>query len=152
MRFRKLRIAWSVGWGIACVLLISLWVVKDTSFSRPLYTVPGTGGRLFVMGYYCVLELYIGGDPSIAAPLAAAQSLRKIAVLRQRKDGQPLNQALGFACDSSKIAAPLWFLYEFCGIAMFVPWIRWRFTLRTLLVATTLVAVVLGLAVYSAGK
>ena len=34
MRFRKLRIAWSVGWGIACVLLIVLWVrsywYKDT--------------------------------------------------------------------------------------------------------------------------
>jgi hypothetical protein len=26
MRFRKLRIAWSVGWGIICVLLIVLWV------------------------------------------------------------------------------------------------------------------------------
>src|SRR6478609_241719 len=26
MRFRKLRIAWSVGCGIACVLLIVLWV------------------------------------------------------------------------------------------------------------------------------
>ena len=26
MRYRKLRIAWSVGWGIACVLLIVLWV------------------------------------------------------------------------------------------------------------------------------
>jgi hypothetical protein len=26
MRFRKLRLAWSVGWGLACVLLIVLWV------------------------------------------------------------------------------------------------------------------------------
>jgi hypothetical protein len=26
MRLRKLRIAWSVGWGLACVLLIVLWV------------------------------------------------------------------------------------------------------------------------------
>jgi hypothetical protein len=26
MRFRKLRIAWSVACGIACVLLIALWV------------------------------------------------------------------------------------------------------------------------------
>ena len=25
MRFRKLRIAWSVAWGVACVLLIVLW-------------------------------------------------------------------------------------------------------------------------------
>src|SRR4051794_2870734 len=26
MRFRKLRIAWSMFWGLACVLLIVLWV------------------------------------------------------------------------------------------------------------------------------
>src|SRR6476659_8348295 len=26
MRFRKLRIAWSVFWGIVCLLLIALWV------------------------------------------------------------------------------------------------------------------------------
>jgi hypothetical protein len=26
MRFRKLRMAWSVAWGLACVLLIALWV------------------------------------------------------------------------------------------------------------------------------
>ena len=26
MRFRKLRIAWLVAWGVACVLLVVLWV------------------------------------------------------------------------------------------------------------------------------
>ena len=26
MRFRKVRIVWSVAWGIACVLLVVLWV------------------------------------------------------------------------------------------------------------------------------
>src|SRR3954451_23134347 len=26
MRFRKLRIAWSIFWGLACVVLIMLWV------------------------------------------------------------------------------------------------------------------------------
>ena len=30
------------------------------------------------------------------------------------------------------------------------PWLRWRFSLRTLLIATTLVAVVLGLIVWAA--
>ena len=29
-----------------------------------------------------------------------------------------------------------------------IPWLRWRFSLRTLLIATTLVAVVLGLIVW----
>jgi hypothetical protein len=33
MRFRKLRIAWSVICGIACVLLIVLWVQGYWSFS-----------------------------------------------------------------------------------------------------------------------
>jgi hypothetical protein len=33
-----------------------------------------------------------------------------------------------------------------------IPWLRWRFSLRNLLIATTLVAVVLGLAVYATRK
>ena len=35
MRFRKLRIAWSVGCGILCVLLIVLWV--RSYWWRPCY-------------------------------------------------------------------------------------------------------------------
>jgi hypothetical protein len=31
MRFRKLRIAWSVAWAVACVLLIVLWVWSYTA-------------------------------------------------------------------------------------------------------------------------
>ena len=38
------------------------------------------------------------------------------------------------------------------GAASIVPWMRWRFSLRTLLIATTLVAVVLGLAVWGLRK
>jgi hypothetical protein len=26
MKYRKLRIAWSVGWGVLCLLLVALWV------------------------------------------------------------------------------------------------------------------------------
>jgi hypothetical protein len=39
-------------------------------------------------------------------------------------------------------------------VAMFaaLPWLRWRFSLRTLLIATTLIAVVLGLVVYAASN
>ena len=29
MKFKMLRIAWSVGWGIVCVMLIGLWVRSD---------------------------------------------------------------------------------------------------------------------------
>ena len=43
---------------------------------------------------------------------------------------------------------PHWFVgIGMIGVAA-APWFRWRFTLRTLLIATTLVAVALGLIVY----
>jgi hypothetical protein len=47
---------------------------------------------------------------------------------------------------------PQWFIAALFATLATVPWIRhskWRFTLRTLLIATTLVAVVLGAIVYA---
>src|SRR3954469_25199078 len=36
MKYRKLRIAWSVGWGVSAVLLMALWVrsyfIRDTAW------------------------------------------------------------------------------------------------------------------------
>jgi hypothetical protein len=46
------------------------------------------------------------------------------------------------------VLVPHWFLLVLAGTFAALPWLRWRFTLRTLLIATTLVAVVLGLAVW----
>jgi hypothetical protein len=42
-----------------------------------------------------------------------------------------------------------WLLIILTAALAGVPWIRWRFSLRTLLIATSLVAVVLGLIVYA---
>jgi asparagine N-glycosylation enzyme membrane subunit Stt3 len=45
---------------------------------------------------------------------------------------------------------PFWFLAfvsATTAVLPWLPWIKWRFTLRTMLIATTLVAVVLGLIV-----
>src|ERR1041385_2708148 len=65
MRFRKLRIAWSVVWGLACVLLIVLWV---RSYWRGDYLQkPYTGaGLFFVQSASGHIEVYRGpyaGDP-----------------------------------------------------------------------------------------
>jgi hypothetical protein len=53
----------------------------------------------------------------------------------------------------SRIIVPNWLLVTFAIAAAFFPWIRhstWRFSLRTLLIATTLIAVVLGVIVWAA--
>src|SRR4051795_652243 len=46
MRFRKLRIAWSVFWGVACVLLIVLWV-RSYSWNEE-FAFPAGGKRYHV--------------------------------------------------------------------------------------------------------
>ena len=87
MRFRKLRIAWSVGWGFLAVLLIVLWV-RDYLDTRLVASLP------------------------YAFPLLGA-----------------------------------------AGLAI-APWATGptRFSLRTLLIATTLLAMLLGLAVWAASR
>jgi hypothetical protein len=47
---------------------------------------------------------------------------------------------------------PHWLLAVIMGLLAGVPWLRWRFSLRTLLIATTFIAAVLGLIVYFAKK
>jgi hypothetical protein len=46
------------------------------------------------------------------------------------------------------VAMPYWFVAALIAVTAAVPWLRWRFSLRALLVVTTLVAVGLGLIVY----
>jgi hypothetical protein len=49
------------------------------------------------------------------------------------------------------ISAPQWFLMLFTVLLASSPWIQWfrQFSLRALLIATTLVAVMLGAVVYA---
>jgi hypothetical protein len=42
-----------------------------------------------------------------------------------------------------QIRFPIWLMAIVCSAIAAVPWIRWRFSLRFMLIATTLVAVVL---------
>jgi hypothetical protein len=47
------------------------------------------------------------------------------------------------------MSVPDWFLVLVSATFAVAPWLRWRFSLRTLLFATTLAALALGLIVWS---
>ncbi len=53
--------------------------------------------------------------------------------------------------DVLSIQLPHWAVVLALGFVSAIPWIRSQFSLRTLLIATTLVAVALGLIVYAVG-
>jgi hypothetical protein len=50
----------------------------------------------------------------------------------------------------TSIVLPSWFLIILCAGCAIAPWLRWQFNVRTLLIATALVAAALGLIVLTA--
>jgi hypothetical protein len=146
MRFRKLRIAWSVACAVACVLLIVLWVrshwARDiVSYSDPngCHTTLGSN-----RGYvYVVRHLWIPDSGPIYHGWGHGSG-----------KATELQMPVGWssAAGVTKVVIPNFGILPAIVIAAFLPWLRLRFTLRTLLIATTLVAVVLGLVIYAANR
>jgi hypothetical protein len=142
MRFRKLRIAWSVLCGIAFLLLIALWVRSYWWFDS----------------YYLrVGAIRCGGDSLRGSIVLHFQDTRLMETFSTGYDSKSSEDV-----HRAKEIRDLWNFYfatwgagyyvvfpNWCAILLliasaFAPWRRWRFTIRTLLLATTLIAVVLG--------
>jgi hypothetical protein len=147
MRFRKLRIAWSVGCGIACVLLIVLWVRSYTPTDELKLPIgflhfahfDTYHGELRVLSFVTSTPRGFDYDHVDVADLGNTPYAK-----RRFYFARPENSWGIF-----ELWLPFWFLSLVgTGIAV-LPWLPWRFSLRTLLIATTIVAVVLGLVVWS---
>jgi hypothetical protein len=142
MKYRKRRIAWSVAWGIFCLLLIALWVrsyygrigfeILVTNSYR--YEVHSLDGK--VLGVRWV-RMYAGKEFVFPRSEAMYDELNNYV-----RWGAGY---YGFA--PSVVVIPYWLLTSLTILTAGIPWIRWRFSLRTLLIAATVVAVGLGVAV-----
>jgi hypothetical protein len=149
MRYRKLRIAWSVGWGLACVLLIVLWV-------RSYWWVDNICGDVGAR-YYLVCSFW-GRTELNSLPENRGHGLKRNSYeVGVTIEAPKKFENSGFALSNGHgqllvIAFPHWFLATVFGCAAVLPWLPWgwsnRFSLRTLLIATTLVAVMLGAIVW----
>jgi hypothetical protein len=152
MRFRKLRIAWSLVWGLAAVLSLVLWVrsfweVDMVCFPSPTHRMIILESNFGTLGasYQALITL---GDADIPSTYWRRTTFH----------AAPDNRASGglFAANSNYgsiyVRFPHWLAGFFSATLAAAPWIRWsnRFSLRTLLVATTVVVVVLGLIVWTA--
>ncbi len=142
---RYLRIAFSATCLIACVLLIALWVrsqrydktarlhgeqVRHLNSQKRLITAWSKLGAI----HFCVTR-----------PTPNAEWDTHFAAGRILGFGY-LNEG-----SSSALRIPYWFtIAATCLVAVFpwTPFFSWRFSLRTLLIATTLIAVMLGLIVW----
>jgi hypothetical protein len=147
MRYRKLRMAWTVGCLTAFSLLAGLWVrsywwhdLIPLNFGQPtVYAVRSANGRLTLSRSY-------DGNRSTGQILALRKDLAT-------DDLAPYvwhtTQVSGRKRDA--LSTPIWILVLLSATVAAVSWARFaqRFSLRTLLIATTLVAVVLGLVMWA---
>ena len=157
MRFRKLRIAWSVFWGLACVLLIVLWV-RSYSKADSLGGTTSAPRVFMVMSRYGLLHILNFDD---TAKIRTWELECEPLTADEKQFDKQLNRTLttfGFgllvAGSDYNVMFPYWLPFVIAGLLAVAPNVRWskQFTLRTLLITTMLVAVVLGLAVYAASK
>lgn len=147
-RYRKLRIAWSVAWGVVAVLLCVLWV-------RSYWVVEGITTWKATKGY-CI------GSGSGGFSLCWFDSM----VSKDRKwvytrvppvDNYQSPFVLGVRCELTPGNSAIVILYwlptaiaiSLFATALIKPVSGLRFSLRTLLVAFTLVAVGLGVVVWA---
>ena len=140
MRFCTLRMTVSSVCVVACVLLIVLWVRSywrsDSAIMSP-HRITSFNGRIVFSsdGWYYGEDSRLYCELGRSPEAAPTQWFKNTGLVWQ----YPSAVAIPYLCPGLLLAA----------VAV-APWLRWsnRFTLHTLLIATTLVAVVLGLIVW----
>jgi hypothetical protein len=153
MRLRKLRIALSVAWGIVSVLLCVLWVRSFwwydivACYRQPrLFQVSSCQGSLVYSSHEKVF-------PQSKTWMSHSARITSVDTFPLILNGKAAPRFLGFGRYTSVnlhvVFVPYWLLIAAAMTLGAAAWPQWkkRFSLRTLIIATTLVAVVLGLIV-----
>jgi hypothetical protein len=167
MKYRKLRIAWSVVWGIAVVLVVAIWV--RSYFTCDNFALGESRGSISFTSFRGQLGALWFPTSGIMSPPALfsrfdSWPIKETSVVEYNDGtGNPLPSYFGFKFNSwisasfpsrfRLLVIPYWFPALVCGIVAALPWWRrltWSFSIRTLLIATTLVAIGLGLIVWAA--
>jgi hypothetical protein len=153
MQYLKLRIAWSLGCGILCLLLIVLWV-------RSYWWNDFASHRLATRDFLVQIrlgELGIWCEPASVAPYASQLKIGEQRVTSSertywvlaRTEIVPAHRYFVFhyrsTVQGTAIWIPFWTIAVPLAIAAVLPWLPRHFSLRTLLIATTAISVGFGL-------
>lgn len=146
MRFRKLRITWSVVCGVPCVLLLVLWVRSYWRWDFIQYEgVVVTREATAQNGFVFFSEQYTQSKGRWRLGSAAQDypaELRPHFAI-DWYDNSPKD--IGFVF-------PLWLLILPFAILAMAPWISWKFNIRQLLAITAVFALLLGLLAFGSNS
>jgi hypothetical protein len=151
-----LRIVFSATCLIAAVLVIALWVRSCSTVDTVNVPLPSSWNVMFAsIPGGCGLGIYHGNGGGWRWQAATLEAERE--KIPESKDALFHGIWGRFAYVNvigPGITVPDWFLIGMALALSAAPWLRWscRFSIRTIAIVTALVAAVLGLAVYTAGK
>jgi hypothetical protein len=142
--YRKLRIAWSVFWGVLTVMLCVMWI-RSYWYTTTLFGTVGQADQATLMSVLGELRLNLHTKPDSAPSIGYDDGY-------PAKDYEPWNRYHFYYGDDgffgTAVVVPFWFVTLILVSVSAAPWIRWRFSLRTLLIAMALVAGGLGLLIW----
>jgi hypothetical protein len=145
MKHRKLRIAWSVAWGIATVFFIVQWVRSYRTTELIVRLDPGN--KVTTIGSNCGV-VYFAKTTLRPTSLGPAQPPPTPHWWQYQSVAAERNGHTSFAWKSgptfSILYIPYWFFVVISSAIGSLAWLSARFSLRTLLVATTIIALGLG--------
>jgi hypothetical protein len=135
---RKLRIAASVCFAALAIALCLLWVRSYWLWDDIFWVNSGAGGAALSSSHG---QLRLGPCSSV---------LPVVGLIWQSYPPEGFTPApeFYFSLRHRSLAFPYWFAVLTGCIVTGAPWLREQYSLRTLLIITTLVAIVLGLAVW----
>jgi hypothetical protein len=143
MKYRKLRIAFSALWSILCVLLIALWIRSywgydgfSISFSPSHeFTVASGRGQIVLLDDRLsdVARYYEFVRPQLEEPRKATFFPALFRPMTFRSGDRFFSVTIEY-----------WLVVAVAALAAGAPLFSYRFCLRTLLIATTLIGLILG--------
>lgn len=148
---RGLRIAWTAWWGILCVMLCVLWVrsysrmdrISQHSIDRRYTAIDSRLGHIELVS---MLATNRGsGDWKYHREVLSTENAVPAQVIRSLIGKYDIR----LRDLSVEMIVPDLMLVLLSACIALLPWLRWRFSLRTLLIATTLIAVLLGLVMWA---
>lgn len=143
---RYTRIAFSVVCGLVCVLLVVLWV-------RTHFAIDNISGPLASSTGFGITSRHDGVGLVINSGYRSQWRIVKYPPNEDFSSAVDYETVLGFVqyqtmANGFRIRVPYWSLILLSAISGGLPWLSYRFSLRTLLIATTVIAAVLGLVVW----
>jgi hypothetical protein len=154
MRFRKLRVAWSVLWLAICLLLAFCWHRYDGRTESGQFFIWQQSGVGFLVSEGTA-SVKFGKSPEVMLLLHELRldsvSFISHDLSRPIPPPEPVRTQPRprFYWELGYVRAPFWFWITIAAVIGAAPWTRPRFSLRTLLIAMTVCAAILGLAVWA---